>query len=141
MENYEFETRNSRRKMLARFLQLVGVVTLLAFFAAVMPEKWIVEIAEELGFDPFPDSTLTFYLARNLSLLYGFVGVLLLAIARDLDRYMPLVRVLAICTVIFGAGQLLVDELAGLPIGWSLVESLSTIAGGLLMGWLERRSR
>ena len=58
------------------FLQVVGGISLLAFLAAVMPEHWMVETAKVLGIDPFPASPLTFYLARNLSLLYGFVGAL-----------------------------------------------------------------
>ena len=123
------------------FLRLVGVVALLAFAAALMPDNWIVEIAQELGFEPFPHSPLTFYLARHLSLMYGFVGVLLLVIAADLPRYRRLVRILAACTIAFGILQLVADSMAALPGWWTASESLSTILGGMLIGWLERRSR
>lgn len=121
------------------FLRLVGAVSLLAFVAAVMPEHWIVEIAEELGFDPFPYSPLTFYLARNLSLLYGFVGATLLVVSFDLARYFPLVRYAAIGTILFGLLQLIVDLQAGLPTWWTLGESLSTLCGGLLLYWIQSR--
>lgn len=126
---------------LIMFLRLVGIVSLLAFAAAVMPAKWIVEIAEELGFDPFPDSPLTFYLARNLSLMYGFVGVLLLVVAADLERYRPLVRWLAIGTIMFGVMQWVVNGMSGLPAWWTLGESSWTVLGGLLMLWFERTTR
>lgn len=128
-------------RQLVLFLRLVAGVTFLAFLAAVMPSRWIVEISEELGFEPFPDSPLTFYLARNLSLLYGFVGAALWIVSGDLSRYRPLVRYAWIGTLAFGGLQLLVDAMAGLPAWWTLGESLSTIAGGLLLVWLERRAR
>lgn len=123
-------------RCLKRFLQLIGAVTLLAFAAAVMPEHWMIEASEFLGFDPFPFSPLTFYLARNLSLLYGFVGALLLFISRDLIRYRELIRMLAIGTIVFAILQLIVDAQASMPIWWSLGESLSTLMGGALFYWL-----
>ncbi len=109
---------------------------MLAFAAAVMPEHWMIEASEFLGFDPFPFSPLTFYLARNLSLLYGFVGALLLFISRDLIRYRELIRMLAIGTIVFAILQLIVDAQASMPIWWSLGESLSTLMGGALFYWL-----
>lgn len=127
-------------KWLILFLRVVGLVTLLAFGAAIMPEKWIVEVAEELSFDPFPHSPLTFYLARNLSLLYGFVGCLLLIIAADLERYRPLVRWTAIGAIAFGILQAIVDIQSGMPWWWTAYESLSTVVGGILIFELDRRS-
>jgi len=127
-----------RERWLVRFLRLVGATALLAFLASVMPESWIVRISEELGFDPFPDSPLTFYLARNLSLLYGFVGATLLIIATDLDRYRPLVRYAAMGTILFGGCQLIVDSMSGLPTWWTWGESGSTLVGGMLLFWLQK---
>jgi hypothetical protein len=92
-----------------------------------------------LGFDPFPESPLTFYLARHLSLLYGFVGVLLWMAASDFDRYRPLIRRLGRLTIVFGVMQAIIDAVAGLPVWWTLGESLSTVAGGVLLVWMERR--
>ncbi len=133
--------QNTADRWLLLFLRFIGTSALVAFFAAVMPEKWIVEIAEELGFEPFPHSPLTFYLARNLSLLYGFVGALLWIVAVDLPRYRPLVSYVAYGTILFGALQFWVDSLASLPLWWTLSESLSTFAGGWLLFWLDRSSR
>jgi hypothetical protein len=128
-------------KWLLLFLRTVGWVTVLAFGAAVMPEKWIVEIAEELGFDPFPHSPLTFYLARNLSLLYGFAGCLLLIIASDLERYRPLVRWTALAAIAFGILKAVVDSQSGMPWWWIAYESISSIVGGVIMFELNRRSQ
>jgi len=121
------------------FFWLIGGVTLLAFAASVMPQKWIVEASEFLGFKPFPESPLTYYLARNLSLLYGFVGVLMLFVVRDLYRYRDLVRFLAIATIAFGASQLIVDLQSEMPLWWALGESLSTLAGGCFFFWLQSK--
>lgn len=125
-------------RRLILFLRGVGVITLLAFAAAVMPQKWMIETAEALGFEPFPNSPLTFYLARNLSLLYGFVGVGLLVVTIDFDRYRPLVRYMAWGTMAFGVLQFVVDAQSSLPAWWTLGESTSTFLGGLLIGWLNR---
>lgn len=125
-------------RLLLLFLRFVGGVSLLAFGAAVMPAQWIVQAAEELGFEPFPDSPLTFYLARNLSLLYGFVGAALLILASDLKRYRPLIRWAAIGTMAFGLLQLIVDSMAGLPVWWTLGEALSTLFGGILLFAIDR---
>lgn len=128
----------SSDRLLLLFLRLVGGVSLLAFGAAVMPAQWIVQAAEELGFDPFPDSPLTFYLARNLSLLYGFVGAALVILASDLKRYRPLIRWAAMGTMAFGLLQLIVDSMAGLPAWWTLGEALSTLFGGILLFAIDR---
>ncbi len=127
-------------RWLLLYLRFVGAVTLLAFAAAVMPESWMIKIAGWLGTDPFPNDPLTFYLARNLSVLYGFVGVGLLVIAADLDRYRELIAYLAIGTMFFGVCQLIVNVQSGIPWWWSLGEGGSTIFGGALMWWLYKQS-
>lgn len=128
-------------RYLRLFLRFIGSVSLLAFLAAIMPANWIVEIAEELGFAPFPLSPLTFYLARNLSLLYGFVGVLLIHLSTDLPRYRGLIRLVAIGTIALGVLQGLVDSLSKLPAWWTLGESLSTLLGGVLLYWLQSKTQ
>jgi hypothetical protein len=126
--------------LLVVFLRVVGGVSLLAFAAAVMPQGWIVRIAEALGFEPFPNSPLTFYLARNLSLLYGFVGAALLVLSFDLARYRPLIHYAAIGTILFGVLQLIVDSQAGMPHWWTWGESISTLVGGCLLFWIQLRA-
>ncbi len=135
------KTGDNPDRWLILFLRVIAGTTLLAFAAAVMPEKWIVETAEALGFDPFPHSPLTFYLARNLSLLYGFGGAGLWIITIDFDRYRPLVGYLAIGTIAFGVLQLVVDSQSALPYWWTLGEGLSTVLGGVAIGWLDRTAR
>lgn len=127
-------------RFLKLFLRVVGGFALLAFAAAVMPSRWMIEIAEELGLPAFPEHPLTFYLARNLSLLYGFVGFTLVIVASDLQRYRPLVRLMAFGTVLFSVMQLIVDAMSGMPPWWTWGESGSTFSGGILLFWLDRKT-
>ena len=131
---------NPYDRWLLLYLRVVGGITLLAFAAAVMPESWMIAIAGWLEVDPFPRDPLTFYLARNLSVLYGFVGVGVLVLASNLDHYRDLVGLLAIGTMLFGVCQWIVNAQAGLPWWWTLGEGGSTVVGGALMRWLYARS-
>jgi len=136
-KNTESQRRNPDRNLLI-YLRVIGGLALLAFLASVMPASWIVQVSEELGFDPFPDSPLTFYLARNLSLLYGFVGASLLVLASDLERYRPLIRYASFGTILFAVFQCIVDSMAALPAWWTWGESGSTFVGGSILFWLQR---
>ena len=140
----EHEARKSSTgwdpRALILFLRIVGGISLLAFAAAVMPEHWMVEVAQALGFEPFPHSPLTFYLARNLSLLYGFVGAFLLAVSVDLNRYRKLIHYAALGTILFGCLQWVVDTQAGLPAWWTWGESMSTLVGGCLLYWIYSKT-
>jgi hypothetical protein len=124
-------------RWLTLVLKTVGIVTVTAFAASVMPQAWIISIAEALGFEPFPNSPLTFYLARNLSLLYGFIGLLVLWIAFNLRQYRSLVKPFAYATILFGLWQAIVDTQAAMPIWWTAFESVSTILGGIMIASLD----
>tara|TARA_R110002073_G_scaffold20209_3_gene72781 strand:+ start:8098 stop:8313 length:216 start_codon:yes stop_codon:yes gene_type:complete len=58
-------------------------------------------------------------------------------LASDLVRYRPLVRYLALGTIAFGVAQFVVDAMAGMPSWWTWGESLSTVAGGGFIAWLN----
>ncbi len=128
-------------RWLLLYLRFIGWVSLLAFAAAIMPEPWMIQIAKVLTIDPFPVHPLTFYLARNLSLLYGFVGVALIVVAHDIDRYRPAVRLTAYGTMAFGVLQVLCDCQSSMPWWWSWGEGVSTVFGGAAMFYLDARSR
>jgi hypothetical protein len=132
-------SKEDRRVLL--FFKFIGTWALVAFLAAIMPQNWIVEIAEALGFEPFPLSPLTFYLARNLSLMYGFVGLTLWLIALQYERHRYLTGPIAYGTFVFGTLKGIVDIQSAMPIWWILYESLTTIGGGVLLAWLHSVAR
>lgn len=131
----------SSSTLLTGFLRLVGCFTLLAFVAAFMPSTWIVQITDELNLQPFPDSAVAFYLARHLSLLYGFIGIALILVSYQLDRFREQIAPLGFGVIAFGILQAAVDAQSGMPIWWTAGESTSTLFGGLLILWLDRRCR
>jgi hypothetical protein len=120
------------------FLRFVGVVTQLAFVAALMPQAWIVKITDALRLGPFPETPLAFYLARHLSLIYGFIGIALIVVSYQIGRYRDLVGYLAVGVIAFGILQALIDFQSGMPIWWTAGEALSTVVGGMVMLWLHR---
>ncbi|MHC4520689.1 MAG: hypothetical protein ACYTAS_19025 [Planctomycetota bacterium] len=82
------------------FLRFISITTVPAFVAAVMPQSWVAFLIHEL--DPeISIGILVTYLWRILMLLYAFVGLLCLFFAADIRRYLPLIWVLGIGTVIF----------------------------------------
>ena len=130
---------NKYQQWLVLYLKFIGYVSLLAFAAAVMPASWMIKTADALGV-PLADFPLSFYLARNLSLLYGFAGATLLVIASDMSRYGSLVWFVVRGTILLGVMQLVANSMSGLPLWWTLGESLSTVCGGLVMWWLDRKA-
>jgi hypothetical protein len=126
------------RVWLIGYIRLVGVSALFAFLAAFMPAEWIVKITDELQLREFPEMPVAFYLARHLSLMYGFVGIALLYFTAHFDRFRDLVGLLAIAVMAFGGLQGLLDFQSNMPIWWTLGESISTVIGGAIMFWLHR---
>jgi hypothetical protein len=126
-----------RVALLATLLRLGGAVMVLAFAAVPLPADWMAAAHEWLGLGTFPRAPLVDYLARSISLLYGFHGVLLLIIAGDPARFRPIVTYTAWMDVLFGAAILAIDIHAGLPWYWTAGESASITVFGLLVAMLN----
>ncbi|MEO1618984.1 MAG: hypothetical protein AAFV88_24245 [Planctomycetota bacterium] len=125
------------------FLHWVGVGTLTAFVAALMPASWFEWSTEKLNLGEFPEQPVAYYLARHLSMMYGFVGIALIVFARRLRRdHDPRDHELAVLlgygVVAFGALQAVLDLQADMPSWWTAAESISTVLGGLLILWLAK---
>ena len=104
-------------------LRATAVLLLLAFVGAALPESWMKAAYEwggELG--PWPGGALLVYLARVVSLLYGFLGVLALYLSFDVGRYRPLIRFMAIVSFPFVPVMFVVIWAAGLPMVWAVSE-------------------
>jgi len=127
-------------KALVLLLRFLGVTTLLALAAVVMPLSWMAGTHRWLGLGDMPITPLLEYLARTISAFYGFFGALCLVAAADLDRYRPLVRFLGVSLAVMGIVFLGVDLAVGMPWWWSVCEGLPVLVGTSLF-FLASRDR
>jgi hypothetical protein len=110
-------TAESGLKWLLRF---IGITTIPAFIAAVMPQSWVAFLIHKA--EPgMSTGILATYLARILMLMYAFVGLQCFIFAADIRRYRPLIWLL-------GVGSLIVA-----PIG--LIVLFSTVPPGHQTGF------
>jgi hypothetical protein len=130
---------NSHQRILVIFLRLFGGVTVLAFLAMLLPVEWMAATHRWLGLGEFPRAPIVDYLARSVSSLYGFHGVLVLLVARDPVRYRTIVLYLGWMYIIAGAFAIVIDLVAPLPWYWTAVEGPSTLVSGALILYLIRR--
>jgi len=102
-------TAESGLKWLLRF---IGVTTIPAFIAAVMPQSWVAYLINKA--EPGTSTgILVTYLARGLMAMYALVGLQCFVFSSDIRRYRPLIWIL-------GVGSLIV-ALIGLIVLFSTV--------------------
>jgi hypothetical protein len=129
---------STHERILVLFLRMFGGVTVLAFLAMLLPVEWMAATHRWLGLGEFPRAPIVDYLARSVSSLYGFHGVLVLIVARDPGRYLTLVRYLGVMYIVGGVLAIAIDAYAPLPWYWTIVEGPSTIVSGALILYLSR---
>jgi hypothetical protein len=97
-------TAESGLKGLLRF---IGITTIPAFIAAVMPQSWLAYMVNKA--EPgMSTGILVTYLARILMLMYAFVGLQCFIFAADIRRYHPLVWLLGVGSLIIALIGLIV---------------------------------
>jgi hypothetical protein len=128
-------------KALVLLLRLVGVGSLFALVAVVMPSSWMAATHRWLGLGEMPTAPVVEYLARSVSAFYALFGAICLVLASDLERYRPLVRFLALAVVLMSLVVLGVDLAAGMPWWWSASEGPGGVVFGVLLFVLARSSR
>ena len=135
------EARPPQLRILSALLRFGGVVVIMAFPTMLLPAEWMAAAHRWLGLGELPRAPVVDYLARSVSALYGFHGVLLLIVARDPQRYRPIVQYLAAMNILLGAMLLAIDLHVGMPAWWTLAEGPGIIALGLMLAWLLRSVR
>jgi hypothetical protein len=108
-------------------LRATAALFLLAFVGAALPENWMKAVYESGGLGPWPGGRLLVYLARAVSILYRFHGLLTLYLSFDVRRYLPLIRFLAIVGFPFAPVMFVVIWSAGLPMVWAVSEPTSIV--------------
>jgi len=127
--------------LLKILLRLGGSIMGLAILAVFMPSSWMQEISVGLGFEALPNSPLSQYLTRSLSLMYFVHGVLLLVAAQDTVRMAPMITAIATLNLVLAVGLGGIDLWAGMPIYWTIGEVLVPAISGLLILFIQSRAR
>jgi len=115
-------------KLLKLILQGFGVFCCLAIVPFLMPTSWMAACHEWLGLGSFPREPIVDYLARSTSGLCGFLGVLALLLASDIQRYAAAIRLLAISIAALEIINLLYGLPSGMPAWWLWTDAVG--AGG-----------
>ncbi len=127
-----------QEKVLVFLLRLGAAMTLMAFITMLLPESVMAETHRWLGLGEFPASPLVDYLTRSISALYGFHGVLLFLVSRDVVRYRAIVIYVGVMNLVLGFMLLGIDLHAGLPWYWTLAEGPSLLVLGPILLYLVR---
>jgi len=130
---------NRTETILVWVLRLGGVVMLVALGAIVMPFEWMNAIHRQSGLGELPHVPIVGYLTRSESALYAVQGALLIFLARDVRRFLPVVWFLAVTGLAFGPIMLGVDYAVGMPLPWTVGEGPFVIALSVVILWLARR--
>jgi hypothetical protein len=121
-------------RRLAWLLIAESIVLLCALPAVVMPSAWMATIHEWLGMGAMPTGPLVEYLTRSLSLVYALTAPVLLALAADVRRYLPLIRVVGWLHLAAAGALFALDVHFGMPLWW--VVSEGPVVAGLGAGML-----
>jgi hypothetical protein len=80
-------------------LRFVAVTTIPAFIAAVMPQSWLAFLIHKA--EPgISTGILVTYLARILMLTYAFIGLQCFIFSTDIRRYLPLIWIIGVGSLI-----------------------------------------
>ncbi len=130
-------TRSQR--WLRLLLYFAAAWLLLAALAVLLPTVWMAETHRRLGMGEFPERPLTEYLTRSIAALYAYHGAMMLLLARDVRRFLPMIKLVGYGEALFGATILGIDWYAGMPWFWTALEGPSLIGFGIVVLWLSHR--
>lgn len=111
----------------------LGTLDLLALLAVIAPTSSIAKIHELCGLGEWPDAPIVGYLARSGSLLYALHGAIILFVALDPARYLPLIRFMAWAAILHGVGMFAIDYVEGMPLWWRCFEGPGFSATGVVV--------
>ena len=114
---------------------------LMALGAVVMPFEGMNVIHKQMEMGNLPQVPIVGYLTRSISALYALHGALLIFLAGDVRRYLPVVRFLAVTGAAFGVVMLGIDCAVGMPLPWKLGEGPFVVMLSAVILWLTGRLR
>lgn len=128
-------------RLLAWLLRLGACLTLPAFLTALLPAETMASVHADLGLGELRLTPAVEYMARSLSMLYGFHGGLMLLLSFAVHRLAPVIVYVGCQNVVFGAALVAIDVEAGLPGWWIAIEGPPVMVTGILFLALVRASR
>jgi hypothetical protein len=132
---------SSAERVLAWWLRFSGLVCALALVAMVMPRSWHAATHEWLGLGTFPDEPIAEYLARGMSGVCGFYGVLLVYVSRDVRRYAGLIAFQAAALMGLSLAATVVLWPLAMPRWWLVADFISVWVSGAVILLLVRAAR
>jgi hypothetical protein len=112
---------------------------MLAFISVVMPRSWMESSHAWLGLGEMPAGAITMFMIRQASYTYGMHGISLWVLASDVKRFRPLVLLNGISFLLAAPVFFLIDYTAGLPLWWTVADTLGCGFIGAALLWLTRR--
>jgi hypothetical protein len=120
----------NRRRLQSWLLRLAGAV--------VMPRSWMEASHEWLGMGEMPRGAVLMFMIRQASYVYGMHGVSLWVLASDVVRYRKLVLLNGVSFLLAAPVFFLIDHSAGMPLYWTVADSLGCGFFGAALLWLNR---
>lgn len=127
-------------RRLVWFLRISAWILLSALVAVVMPTAIMAWFHEFTGLGELPRTPLVAYLARSASALYAMLGLTYWRLARNVPRYLDLLRFFGQVKLAFGIGMLALDRAVGMPLWWTATEGPFIIAWSLALLALVRKT-
>jgi hypothetical protein len=115
---------NASHLPLRLLLRALGAICVLAIVPLVMPSRWLDVAHQSMGLGPFPSEPIAEYLARSMSSLCLFYGGLLLTLARDVERFAPIIKYQAVAIMILSAFGIYAGTRAALPPIWLIADAV-----------------
>jgi len=121
-------------------LRLAGTVEILAFISVVMPRSWMEASHAWLGMGEMPSGPLIMFMIRQASYTYGMHGISLWVLASDVTRLRPLITLNGIAYLLAAPVFLVIDHTAGMPLYWTIMDTLGCGFLGAVLLWLNRNA-
>ena len=83
-----------------------------------------------------PDGPIGGYLTRSLALMYAMHGAVLFFLSLDVRRFLPVVKFVAVLTILFGLWMSALDVAVGMPVFWVAAEGPSLFVLYCVVLWL-----
>jgi hypothetical protein len=94
-----------------------------------------------LGLGEMPGGPVLMFMIRQASYSYGVHGISLWVLAADVERFRPLVILNGVAFLLAAPVFLVIDHTSGMPLWWTVGDTLGCAVFGAALVWLTRGGR